>query len=51
MNAFSIRGWADAWGVAGDGLTGVFAAVAQQTRENASTVKVIKQTANPILHR
>jgi len=51
MNAFSIRGWAGAWGVAGDGLTGVFAAVAQQTRENASTVKVIKQTANPILHR
>jgi len=51
MNAFSIRGWAGAWGVAGDGLTDVFAAVAQSTRENARTPKVINQTANPILHR
>jgi hypothetical protein len=50
MNAFSIRGWAGAWGVAGDGLTDVFAAVAPSTRENAGTPKVINQTANPILH-
>jgi hypothetical protein len=51
MNAFSVRGWAGAWGVAGDGLTDVFVAVAQSTRDNARTVKVIKQTSNPILHR
>jgi hypothetical protein len=51
MNAFSIRGWAGVWGVAGAELTDVFAAVAQSTRENTRTLKVINQTANIILHR